>query len=65
MGNQGHGEATRSPPLPLPRSLLTEASAFPRASPELLAVVPRVPVGERSQSCGVRLRACSTSPILK
>lgn len=32
-------------PLPLPRPLLTEASAFPRASPELLAVVPRVPVG--------------------
>lgn len=45
MGSQGHNEATTSPPVPLRRPLLTEASAFPRASPELLAVVPRVPVG--------------------
>lgn len=32
------------PSLPPHAQSLTEASAFPRASPELLAVVPREPV---------------------
>lgn len=47
-----------TPPLSLPRPLLTEASAFPRASPELLAVVPRVPVGDRRKPYAVCLH-CS------
>lgn len=46
---EGAVRTTTSPPrVPLchhqSRPPLTEASAFPRASPELLAVVPRVPV---------------------
>jgi hypothetical protein len=44
--SQGH---QRVPSPPWPKAPLTEASAFPRASPELPAVVPRETVGKRGE----------------